>query len=248
MSWTAGHDAIGITRYDVLRNNVVVASVAAGQGLAYSDTHVPDQQVLTYTVRAYDAAGNSTLSNAGIVRIDSTAVSAPRGVTAPTPTKAAPVLSWQAPVTFAVGHYDIYRDGKLLGATSTPAALSYTDLTAAEGVHDYAVLARDAANNAGVLSASFKVTYDVTAPASGGSPTASVVAGGVSLAWPAASDALSGIAGYVVRRAAGAVPPAGSTAAARSARSPRPPASTAQCPRASRRTASSPPTGPATRR
>ena len=38
--------------------------------------------------------------------------------------------------------------------------------------------------------------------------------GSVSLAWPAAGDALSGVAGYVVRRAAGATPPAAADAGA----------------------------------
>ena len=49
------------------------------------------------------------------VLVDSTAVSAPRALTAATPTRAAPVLTWQPPTTFAVDHYDIYRDGLLLG-------------------------------------------------------------------------------------------------------------------------------------
>jgi hypothetical protein len=207
MSWTAAHDANGISRYDVLRNGAVIGSVAADQGLAFSDKTAPDQQTLTYTVRAYDAAGNFATSNADSVLVDSTAVSAPRALTAATPTAAAPVLTWQPPTTFAVNHYDIYRDGLLLASTTTP-ALTYTDATAEEGAHDYAVLARNAGGQAGVLSASFKVIYDVTPPTSGGAPSATILAtGGVSLAWPAAADALSGVAGYVVRRTAGPTPP-----------------------------------------
>ena len=143
MSWTAAHDANGISRYEVLRDGVVIGTVAPDQGLAFSDKSAPDHQALSYTVRAYDPAGNFVVSNAGNVLVDSTAVSAPRGLTAATPTAAPPVLTWQAPATFAVDHYDIYRDGVLLASTTTP-ALTYTDSTANEGVHDYAVLARDA--------------------------------------------------------------------------------------------------------
>jgi hypothetical protein len=206
MSWTAAHDTNGISRYDVLRGGVVIGSVAGDQGLAFSDKNAPDQQTLNYTVRAYDAAGNFTSSNSESVLVDSNAVSAPRALTAATPTSAAPVLTWQPPTTFAVDHYDIYRDGLLLASTTTP-ALTYTDGTADEGPHDYAVLARTAGGQAGVLSASFKLVYDVTPPTSGGAPSATIlVAGGVALAWPAASDALSGVAGYVVRRAAGPTP------------------------------------------
>ena len=215
ITWTPAHDNIGIVSYDVLRNGVVIGSVAADQGLAFNDKNAPDQQTSTYTVRAYDGvhtAAHSILSNAVSVLVDSTAQSAPRALTAASPTAAAPVLSWQAPPVFAVNHYDIYRDGVLLASTTT-AATSYTDGTAPEGVHDYAVLARGADASAGVLSASFKVTYDLTPPTSGGAPTADVQTNGsVNLIWPAAADALSGVAGYVVRRAAGATPPASAAA------------------------------------
>ena len=86
---------------------------------------------------------------------------------------------------------------------------TFTDATATEGAHDYAVLARNAASQPGVLSGSFSVLLDKTPPMSGGAPNAQIgPTGSVLLAWPAASDALSGVAGYVVRRAAGGVPPA----------------------------------------
>jgi hypothetical protein len=238
MSWTAAHDLNGISRYDVLRGGVVIGSVAPDQGLAFSDKNAPDQQTLSYTVRAYDAAGNFATSNADSVLVDSTAVSAPRALTAATPTAAPPVLTWQAPTTFAVAHYDVYRDGLLLGSTTTPAA-TYTDGTADEGVHDYAVLARDAGARAGVLSASFKVTYDVTPPTSGGAPTATVLAtGGVALAWPDTSCAARR------ERPRRSRP----TAARPCARRWPPTASMRRCPPASPRTASSPATAPATSR
>jgi hypothetical protein len=207
LSWTAAHDAILLSRYDVLRGATVIGSVAAGQVLAFADKAAPDHATSTYTVRAYDAAGNFVASNAVAVLVDSTAVSAPQTLAAVTPTAASPVLTWQPPVTFAVAHYDIYRDGSLLASTATP-VLTYTDTTAAEGLHDYAVMAIDATSHPGVLSASFKVTYDKTPPVTGGAPTAQVQPdASVLLAWPAATDALSGVAGYAVRRASGATPP-----------------------------------------
>jgi hypothetical protein len=211
LSWTPAHDAIGIARYDVLRGANVIGTVADIDGaLAYSfnDKNAPDQASSSYVVRAYDATGHSIDSAAVIVLVDSTAVSAPRGVAAATPTAAAPVLTWQAPAVFNVDHYDVYRDGRLLASTVGPAT-TYTDGTAAEGVHDYAVLARSPSAQPSVLSSSFKVLLDLTPPTSGGSPTAQVLAtGSVQLTWPAAGDALSGVAGYVVRRASGGAPPA----------------------------------------
>ena len=209
--WTPAHDAVGITRYEVLRGgNVIttVASIAGAQTFSYSDKSAPDQATSTYIVRAWDGAAHSVDSNAVPVLVDSTAVTAAKGLTAPTPTSAAPVLTWSAPSSFAVNHYDVYRDGLLIGSTPGAGA-TFTDATATEGTHDYAVLARDAASKPGVLSASFKVVFDRTAPTSGGAPTAQVLASGqVNLVWPAAGDALSGVAGYAVRRTGGGVAPA----------------------------------------
>ena len=185
-----------------------VASIAGALTYSFNDKNAPDQATSTYVVRAYDAANHFTDSAAVGVLVDSTAVSAPRSLAAATPTSAAPVLNWQAPPTFSVNHYDVYRNG-LLVASTVGAGTTFTDATAPEGTHDYAVLARDAGAHPGVLSSSFKVVFDKTAPTSGGAVTAQVLAGGqVNLAWPAAADALSGVAGYIVRRASGGAPPA----------------------------------------
>ena len=213
--WTPAHDAVGISRYDVLRGPTVIGTVASIQGAAsfsFNDKNAPDQATSTYVVRAYDGANHFLDSSPVGVLVDSTSLTAPRTLAAATPTSAAPVLNWQAPSAFAVNHYDIYRDG-LLAASTPGAGTTFTDAAATEGTHDYAVLARDAATHPGVLSSSFKVVFDKTPPTSGGAPTAQVLATGqVNLAWPAASDALSGVAGYVVRRASGGTAPAAADA------------------------------------
>ncbi|MDX6599541.1 MAG: hypothetical protein QOE87_3428, partial [Gaiellales bacterium] len=222
LSWTPAHDAVGIDHYEVHRAATAgtagplvntVASTGAGT-YSYSDAAAPDQQTSYYTVRALDATGHFVDSNSASVLVDSKAQSAPQTLAAATPTASAPALSWQAPRVFAVDHYDVYRDGLLLASTTGPGT-TYVDATALEGVHDYAVLARSAGAQPGVLSSSFKVMLDKTAPTSGGAPTAAVLAGGsVQLAWPAAGDSLSGVAGNVVRRTAGGTPPAAADAGA----------------------------------
>jgi hypothetical protein len=217
LSWTPAHDAgSGIDHYEVRRSGtqgtagpVVGPAIASNGGAAYSyaDTTAPDQATSYYTVRAFDRTGHFVDSAQDAVFVDSKAQSAAQGLGAATPTASSPVLNWSAPPVFTVDHYDVYRDGLLVGSTTGPAA-TYTDATAIEGVHDYAVLARSPSAQPGVLSSSFKVLLDKTPPTSGGSPTASVLASGsVTLAWPAAGDALSGVSGYVVRRAAGGTPP-----------------------------------------
>jgi hypothetical protein len=211
ISWTPAHDAIGLVRYDVLRNGSVIGTVAATNGtqnFSFNDKNAPDQATSNYVVRAYDNANHTADSASVGVLVDSAAQSAPRALAAATPTAAAPALNWQAPAVFNVDHYDIYRDGLPLASTVGPGT-SYTDANAEEGEHDYAVLARSAAAQPGVLSSSFTVLLDQTPPTSGGAPTAQVMASGsVQLVWPAAGDVLSGVSGYVVRRASGGVPPA----------------------------------------
>ena len=50
ITWTPGHDDVGIASYDVLRNGVVIGTVAAGQGLAFNDKDAPDQQTSTLSL------------------------------------------------------------------------------------------------------------------------------------------------------------------------------------------------------
>ncbi|MFK4084811.1 discoidin domain-containing protein [Kribbella sp. NPDC020789] len=62
LTWNASTDNVGVTRYDVLRNGVVVGSSTS---TTYTDTGLAAATTYTYTVRAADAAGNqSGLSNA----------------------------------------------------------------------------------------------------------------------------------------------------------------------------------------
>ena len=136
-------------------------------------------------------------------------MSAPRTAsTAATPTSAAPVLNWPAPARSPSTTTTSTATGCSLG--STPGAgTTYTDATATEGTHDYAVLARDAAPTRACSPRSFKVVFDrPRRRAAAPRPRRCWRADQVNLAWPAASDALSGVAGYVVRRASGGTPPA----------------------------------------
>ena len=179
------------------------------QTYSFNDKNAPDKATSTYIVRAYDATDHSIDSDSAAVLVDSTAQSAPRAVIGGHAdgrraradlAGAVRCSAWRTTTSIATD----FRSARPPGPGTT-----YTDATADEGVHDYAVLARDAAAHPGVLSASFKVVYDTTPPTSGGAPTAQLLVDGrVQLAWPAAGDALSGVTGYVVRRANGGTPPA----------------------------------------
>lgn len=65
LSWAGSTDAVGVTGYRIFRNGST-AALATATATTYSDTSVAASTAYTYTVRAFDAAGNeSGLSGAG---------------------------------------------------------------------------------------------------------------------------------------------------------------------------------------
>lgn len=65
--WTASTDNIGVTGYQILRSGSVLTAVS-GNTLTYADVNASPGTTYTYSVRAYDAAGNySNLSNTAAV-------------------------------------------------------------------------------------------------------------------------------------------------------------------------------------
>jgi chitodextrinase len=55
LSWTASTDNVGVTGYDVYRGTVLAGSTA---GTTFTDTGLSSSTAYTYTVKAFDAAGN----------------------------------------------------------------------------------------------------------------------------------------------------------------------------------------------
>jgi uncharacterized repeat protein (TIGR03806 family) len=63
LSWTASTDAVGVSGYRIFRNGSTTA-LATATSTAYSDTSVAASTTYTYTLRAFDAAGNESDSSA----------------------------------------------------------------------------------------------------------------------------------------------------------------------------------------
>jgi chitodextrinase len=64
LTWTTSTDNVGVTGYQIFRNGSALSSVP-GTMLTYADTTASAATAYTYTVNAYDAAGNhSAASNA----------------------------------------------------------------------------------------------------------------------------------------------------------------------------------------
>lgn len=76
LSWTASTGAAGVSGYQILRNSVVLAAVS-GATLSYSDSTVSPGATYSYSVRAFDAAGNqSSVSNSIQVAVPAASPSA----------------------------------------------------------------------------------------------------------------------------------------------------------------------------
>ena len=160
-----------------------------------------------YVVTAKDTAGNTTPSNDTTVVVIPPSVTAPRSLTALSPTNTVPHLTWQPPITFAVTSWEIYRDGAPLQAVD-PALASFDDTTATQGPHTYSVQALNGMTG-GDMSGSVSVTYDNVPPVLASANATANPDGSISITWPAATDPApgSGVSSYVVRRAAGASAP-----------------------------------------
>jgi hypothetical protein len=78
LSWTASTDNVGVTGYDILRNGKQIATSPTN---SYKDLSVSPSSPYTYTVEAYDAAGNTS------------AASSQANVTTPAPSNNPPVIS-----------------------------------------------------------------------------------------------------------------------------------------------------------
>jgi endoglucanase len=63
LSWTASTDDVGVTGYDVFRGGTLVGTTA---GPTYTDTGLSPSTAYTYTVKAYDAAGNLSPASAAL--------------------------------------------------------------------------------------------------------------------------------------------------------------------------------------
>jgi parallel beta-helix repeat protein len=161
--WTPSTDNVGVTGYQVFRNGSQIGTTAA---LTFSDSGLAAGTQYSYTVKAYDAAGNvSSASNtattttlpSGVMTggADTIAPSTP-GTLAATATSSSVSLNWGASTdNVAVTGYRILRNGAYL---TTVTSTSFTDSgLSASTLYSYSVSALDSAGNqSGVTMATVK--------------------------------------------------------------------------------------------
>lgn len=160
LSWSASTDNVGVTSYDVYRNNYIVGTVST---TSYSDTGLSAGTVYNYHVKARDAAGNSSAISTTSSATTQAVITNPTDTTAPAVTISSPSsgsiinnnVSVKATATdnVAVAKMEVYIDGSRK-ATSATGSINYgwNARKAARGSHTITVKAYDAAGNAGQSS------------------------------------------------------------------------------------------------
>jgi cellulose 1,4-beta-cellobiosidase len=171
LTWTASTDNVGVTGYDIYRGTTLAGTSATA---SFTDTGLTASTQYSYTVKAFDAAGNLSSASSAVTATttsgstggDTTPPSTPTNVTASGVTSTGASLSW-SPSTDNVGvaGYHVYRGGTLVGST---ASTSFSDSGLTPSTHySYTVVAYDAAGNVSPASAAVSVT--TTAGGTGGS-------------------------------------------------------------------------------
>ena len=165
VAWTPSTDNVAVTGYDLLRDGNVVATTTGAT--TANDTTVAPNTSYTYTVRAKDAAGNSSVDSAPLPvttpdGTDLTAPSVPLNLRATGRTTTQVALAWDASTDdTAVTAYIVNRNGVDLPPTTLT---TLTDGSLTPGTtYSYTVRATDAALNASAPSTALTVaTHSAT--------------------------------------------------------------------------------------
>ncbi|QMV42548.1 carbohydrate binding domain-containing protein [Cohnella cholangitidis] len=158
LTWSASTDNVGVTGYEIYRNGVKVGTSAA---TTYVNSGLTAGTAYTFTVKAYDAAGN--LSAAGTALevttepLDSVAPTVPTNVQSTAKTHNSITLSWSASTdNVGVTGYEIYRNSAKVGTSATT---TYVDNNlAAATAYTYMLKAYDALGNTSEASSELQVT------------------------------------------------------------------------------------------
>jgi chitodextrinase len=210
LTWTAATDTggSGLAGYKIYRAGVQIGTSAS---TTYSDTTTAGTTTYSYTVAAYDHAGNTSAQSAAfpITTPDTIAPPVPGGLTASAPASGTVNLAWTG-VTDTGGSglagYKIYRGGAQVGTSATTSFSDTTTLGTTS--YTYTVAAYDNAANTSAQSTGATVTTPDTIPPS--APTgliATVIsANQINLSWnPSTDTGGSGLGAYLIFRNGGGV-------------------------------------------
>ncbi len=170
LSWSASSDNTSVTGYRVYRDGGSTP-IATVTGTSYSNTGLAANTAYSYTVAAFDAAGNASAQSSPPLQVTTQSVdgespSVPTGLSGTAVSSGQINLTWTASSdNIAVSGYKVFRNGAA-APVATVAGTSYSDTgLSASTTYSYTVSAFDAAGN---NSAQSSPALQVTTPGSTG--------------------------------------------------------------------------------
>ena len=166
VTWSASTDNVGVAGYRMFRNGTQVGATTTA--LSYSDTGLTPSTQYTYTVVAFDAAGNASAPSTGSTATTLTSDTTPPNVSITAPAANATVsntvtVSATATDNVAVNDVRFQLDGVNLGTdlTASPYTIQWDTTTATNGTHTLTAIAKDTSGNS-ATSAAITVTVNNT--------------------------------------------------------------------------------------
>lgn len=203
LTWDAATDNVGVAGYQVFRNNVMVGVTA---GRYYQDTKLAASTSYSYTIAAYDMAGNvsprSAAASASTTSIrDTIPPSTPAGLFGDPLSTSQIELNWMRSTdNVKVLGYKVFRNGTLIAFVEFS---SYSDWNLAPATnYTYTVIAVDVDSNSSAASAPVVVrtdALDVTPPTAPTGLAAIPARSIVYLTWTASADDTA-VTGYHILR------------------------------------------------
>jgi chitodextrinase len=193
LNWTASTDNVGVDHYDIYQGTNKIGS-STTNSFGITGLQNPNTQY-SFTVQAFDAAGNGSAQSAALVVTtlpDTTAPTVPTNLQATSITPTSVTLSWtNSTDNVGVKRYEVYQDPSTT-AIASPTVTTYTVNGLTPGSpYTFKVKAFDNANN-GSAQASLAVTTqaDQIAPTAPTNLNATPGSDNVSMAltWTAATD------------------------------------------------------------
>ena len=196
LAWSASTDSggSGLAGYKIYRGGTQILTSTT---TSKSDTTVLGSTAYSYTVAAYDNAGNTSAqsSSANVTTPDTIAPTVPTSLAATAPTATLVNLTWTASTDTGgsgLAGYRVYRGGTQVGTTG---ATTYADSTVAPSTtYSYTVAAYDNAANASVQSSAAGVTTPAgppSVPTISASTTTTTANTAFTVSWTASPGATS---------------------------------------------------------
>lgn len=203
VSWTASTDNVGVAGYRVLRGGVFIASTTTN---SFANNGLTPSTAYSYTIVAYDAAGNSSAASAAanattLAAPDNTAPSVPTNVAAVAVSSTRVNVSWTASTdNVGVAGYRVLRGGVFIASTTTNSFVN-NGLTPST-LYTYTIVSYDAAGNSSAASAGASATTlappDNTAPTTPTNVAAVAVSSTqINVSWTGSTDNIA-VTGYQV--------------------------------------------------